>query len=602
MESGSENSFAWTDTSSDSFNSSTKDATEVNSFEKIGLDNNHKMKGKEKKSFSKNKNEEDNEINIKEEHSEVNNMKHLKKKKIKLEPESDSDITNKIKINQFEINGNQPDSQNSETYDETFLDMKVKLEESTLPTTTKKKKSKKKRRSSIVSNVSSTSTKLKCDTHDELINGTNHNNLAESESETGKTKSKKKKKKTQEISQNSDEEIEDKIEIGETTISKQDVSYKTLHQHNTVNHSVVTENHSIEDESDENSCNEISAIKCDNDITHTISFIDKSTTGKALNISVSETSISSPDKQAPNKVPRTISLNITDPTKQRTPRISERLLFEEDDHLDHLESSPEQDKDYTSSKNTKKTKQFLKGNPNLKLVTQQLYNSNLTQDDEVWILKCPKEIDVSSFAGKKINIHGKCKIKFDGQTYDGSAEDDIQSNTLTVLTMEHNNYKINNLPLNGIISLRKRIPKAHFHDDNVMVNNQTNFIPLPETKCRHPLFGSNYKKALKIPASIAERLNVQDNIETTLKTEKRKKKKHKSDKNTLEQENPVIQDTVMKTEPDLTTNVSEKKKKKKRKISVDGDAAPKKKRIKHDPESAEAWESEKAIEENLFNY
>ncbi|XP_026729866.1 uncharacterized protein LOC113495375 [Trichoplusia ni] len=579
MDSGSENSFAWTDTSSDSFNSSSKDAAEVDSlsFKKGGLNSHHTMKNKEKNRI--NKNEEECQINIKKENSEVSSNSSHKKKKIKLEPDSDTDKNKRNnRVNDFEINGNQHESQQSGPYDETFLDMKVKQEESTV--TTKKKKSKKKRRCSVDSDVSTTSTKLRGRTNNELNSNSSYSNLPESEPESGKTKSKKKKKKSKEICHKSDEDIEDKLEIGETTICKQDVSYATQNNHSIVNHSLVTDNHSMEDESDESGCNEISAIKCDTDTTHTISFINNSTTSKN---------------------PKTVSLNITEPTKERTPRISERILFESEDD-DNMEDSTKCGDDYNSNQNMKKTKQFLKGNPNLKLVSEKNY-TNLTQDDEIWILKCPKEIDIRSFAGKNINFHGKCKIKFDGQTYDGNAEGDIQSNTVTVLTMEHNKYKIKNLPLNGIIGLRKRIPKAQFHDDNVMVNNQTNFIPLPETKCRHPLFGSNYKKALKIPASIAERLIMQDSIEAPLKAEKRKKKKHKSDKNAVDQETPETQEGIMKIEPDITIDASEKKKKKKRKISDDAGPAPKKlKRIKHDPESAEAWESEKAIEENLFNF
>ncbi|KAJ8732397.1 hypothetical protein PYW07_014996 [Mythimna separata] len=572
MESSSENSFAWTDTSSDSTSMAADDMND-------NSNKNDEKETKDKKSRKKHGNLsvslEPNAV-IKEEKTyfETKSNSSVKKEPIKVEPDSDNDKRKKKKkIKNLEINGNHNDSQDSISYDESYLNMKVKQESSVSSSTKHKKKKKRKRSSSIDLSTAQLNSHENNSSSETYNDNVTLQEETEKDVEIRKIKKKKKSKKKYD-SDTQIPEVEEKMDVDETVVNNYSKGKDS--------DSFVTDNTALQEENEESGGDEISVIKCnDSHTTHTLSFINKSIDeGQNFNKKL-------------------------EAAKHRKQRLSDRIRFEDDDDDDddtNIQSSHVNHAS-NSENNKKQLKQFLKNNPNLKQISQTYNNSlSVTQDDEIWVLKCPKEINIKDFDKTTLNIHGRCKIKVGGQSYEGSAEEE-QSDTLSLLTMEQNKYKIRNIKLNGIINLRKRIPKAHFRDDNIMVNNQTNFIPLPETKCRHPLFGSNYKKALKIPAAIAERLNVQDTEDTLLRAAKRKKKKKLKETNTAQQDDPQvdINDITMKTEPEFL-EVREKKKKKRKLMDDEGPAPKKVKRIKHDPESAEAWESEKAIEENLFNF
>lgn len=527
---------------------------------------------------------------IKEEDETYIEIKSSLKKKInRIEPDSDNDTHKKNKIMSLLTNGDQHDSQDSISYDESYLNLKVKQEESA--SYLKKHKKKKRKHESIDSSTNPLSQE------NDLSSEINHDNVTsieeiENNAEINETKKKKKNKSKKHYGADDlPQDIEEKMDFEETVVKK---NCKGNHTH-----SFVKENTTFQEESDLSGCDEISAIKCDDSHSpHAISFINKSIGHANTKVNCND-NLNISNKQAGNVTEPDFNKKL-EATELRKQRISDRIRFEDDDDDDHTNTEPSHVEHESHSDSNAKLKHFLNTNPNLKLLSQKITNkTNLTRDDEIWILKCPREINIKDFESTALNINGKCKIKIGGQTYEGSAGEE-QSETIPLLIMEQNKYKIRNFPLNGIINLRKRIPKAHFRDDNIMVNNQTNFIPLPDTKCRHPLFGTNYKKALKIPTAIAERLNVKDTEDNMIRTAKRKKKKNKKDNHTSEQVDPQS-DVTMKTEPELS-DMREKKIKKRKNIDDEGPAPKKMKRIKHDPESAEVWESEQAIEENLFNF
>uniref|UniRef100_A0A2A4J9E9 Uncharacterized protein n=1 Tax=Heliothis virescens TaxID=7102 RepID=A0A2A4J9E9_HELVI len=582
MDSSSENSFAWTDTSSDSFNSASMAGDSENIQEDKNID--HIIKKKKDKKLSRtqvnaNSVELQSKLDIKEETEyciNINNGKD-KKKKIKVEPDSENE-KGKKKPTQLEHNGN-PNQTSS--YDEAFLDMKVKQEE--VLSSSKHKKKKKKRTSSLDHSCNNSSSET-CTENVTLKH--------DSESDSEMSKSKKKKKKSKKKYGSDNDKIGQNIDIEESANKKE----KPYSKHNETYTSVV-DNNTLQDESEESGYDEISAIKCDDSHSlHTISLINKSVEDENTEINHNSELISKLDKKSKPEP----ESNKPSVVNRRTQSISDRIRFEDDEDTNIESSQLEHDNYSHNNKKSSKLKQFLKANPNLKMITDTFNNNrNLTLDDEIWILKCPKDIDINNFHDTTLNIFEKCKIKVGGQSFEGSTEE--QSGTISLLTMERSGSKIKSVPLRGIVNLRKRIPKAHFRDDNIMMNDQTNFIPLPETKCRHPLFGSNYKKALKIPAAVAERLNVQHSEKS--RTEK-KKKKNKKDKSLSEQvcTEEEQSDIIMKPDPENLVTKLEKKKKKRKIVDDEGPVPKKIKRVKHDPESAEAWESEKAIEENLFNF
>ncbi|KOB64032.1 Uncharacterized protein OBRU01_24595, partial [Operophtera brumata] len=309
--------------------------------------------------------------------------------------------------------------------------------------------------------------------------------------------------------------------------------------------------------------------------------IDEDTDGRKQNVDAS--------------VNRSGSFNNLRESVKRTPTISERIQFEEDESSDVNQRQTTKTSTKSSNLNI-----FLKENLNLKPFPGTLNaKSVLTVDDDVWIVTCPKEVDVDAFENKEFTLEGKCKLKLNGQTYEGTV--DNESGNMSMLSSEQSTFVIKTLLVKGCLNFRKRIPKSHIQDD-VMLNNQTNFIPLPETKCRHPLFGTGYRRAIRLPASVAGRLHAHPG-------------RHHKQRGAPSQEcsDPFIRSTKAEFssessvkpefESDQTQTVSIKKNKKKRKHSYSKEALPREtKRIKHNLESAEAWESEQAIEENLFNF
>lgn len=272
-------------------------------------------------------------------------------------------------------------------------------------------------------------------------------------------------------------------------------------------------------------------------------------------------------------------------TSLRRSKICDRIQFEDEIEMNgHVSDSSEVTE-------PKKIRRYLKSNPHLKPVSITEVKLLISKDDDVWILHCPQGIDITQLENSDITVDEKCKMKIDGQTFHGNL--DTEFNSITVLNYHKMKPVIKNLSINGMVNFRKKIPRPHYYEDNVVVNNQTNFIPLPDTKCRHPLFGSDYKRAIKIPTAVKARLRaVQDEeLEEVqeVKCERKRKKKHKKEK-------------IVVDECDVVDNKAEVPRKKRKHLHIDEEEpAPKKsKKIKHDPDKV--WESEEAIKESLFNF
>ncbi|KAI5638658.1 DNA-directed RNA polymerase I subunit RPA34.5 domain-containing protein [Phthorimaea operculella] len=321
----------------------------------------------------------------------------------------------------------------------------------------------------------------------------------------------------------------------------------------------------------------------------------KKTNEKATKISENRTSItekdSSDDDVARN---RNTDVSMESPSKSKNAikkpaRISERLQFEDDENVVTARNESSENDSQQSSK----MRRFLKANPHLQSI-QCISNSDsvISKDDDVWLFHCPHEVDVSSLKDTDISLDNKCKIKIDSQTYIGHVENEI--NSTAILTFEHNRPVIKSVQLQGVVNFKKRIPKPHLFEDNIIENRQTNFIPLPDTKCRHPLFGPDYKNATKIPSSIKSRLQNSDSETSIPKTEK-KKKKRKHVENDERDMGVDVPDGIVEEKPSRKRHHSEI-------VDTDQPVKKKYKKIKKEKNSGESWDSEKAIEDNLFNF
>ncbi|XP_046960877.1 WASH complex subunit 2-like [Vanessa cardui] len=558
----SDDSFIWSDASKDSdtmdFDIKQEDSDnhkDDNSVE----DRSHKQKNKAKKRKY-------------EESNELNGTIDRKPKVIKSEPDSDIDTPRKKKKKKHH---NQNEEIQESDFDDSYLNYKVKQEQVSFlepaPVKSKKKKKAKKNSESFSSeDLDSTSQEvdtdtpklLKAEAEDSQI-GDKSNPLEEEVVE----KKKKKKSKNKSIDapvlnddyENSDENFQAKKKIKR---KKSDVEINS-------NSFDRTEDSQIEE------------ISCINNSALNNNFIDDEQIKENSNGDVNFEST----KIEPNTDHSVTSNN--KPTKQ-VPKILERLRFEDEDSID---SAPKENDDETNL--SKHLRSFFNANKNLSLITPKAHaESAITEDDEIWIINGPHELNVKDFKGIRIKLDTKCKLKFNGQSYDSIIDNCIMK--APILSHNKNKLFVKNVPVNYSINLRKRIPKAHIPEENVTVNNQMNFIPLPETKCRHPLFGINYKKATKISPAINERLN---NTVIEL-SNKEKRKKHKKEKSKVEVESEV----EIKPQTETISIVSTKKKRKRKSSTKDEHVAKKAKYIKNEPDSTDVWDSEQAIEKNLFDF
>ncbi|CAK1552430.1 unnamed protein product [Leptosia nina] len=451
---------------------------------------------------------------------------------VKEESESDSKHTIKTETKGI-LSPNKID-----TYDESYLNLRIKEEESTIVENGKRKKNKKKRRSER--ETSDTDITIKSPKIDEM--DVDSVNLSK----------------------------EDKVKDNETSKMNAPINFES--DENIRHHKPKKKKKRKASYSEDCSIAENSQ----NDITHS----------SDAEIKVLENGYAS-DKQSHNNTKHSNqSCNVTN--------ISTTLHFEEDVSSIDLNHSTE----YTESEkvNSKQIRKYLKNNPYLQPVSSKSKpDSIITNNDDIWLLKCPRDIDILNLKGVCVKMNDKTKLKIDGKAYLSTIESSLCQ--LSVMTFYNKTESvIKSIKANGCIVIKNKVPRLHIPENETMVNNQRNFIPLPETKCRHPLFGVNYKKSIKLPTDIVQRLhndacyNEEDNVTPVTK----KKKKHKKNKH-QSQEQSLVEE--IKTEEVLP---SKKKKKRKHSESID-DTPVKAKRMKHNPE-APTWDSEKAIAETLFNF
>lgn len=512
----------------------------------------------------------DNYLNIRvkqEQESFVDSTDTSSKKKNKHKKDSDL-ILNGLKAQhasqqiETEECGNKDNSEMDQIDD--YLHFRVKQEQASFvePSDVKLKK-KKKSKKSLDTSVS--------DNYDlQSSESVNHKNDSELDMETYvkeedgeyKKKKKKNKKKHQEEEQVNSEESESY----NNKISKHVISTNKLVSSEN-NKSDVTQNTSDDMSVDEDIIDKDTSVESKHREENKIANISKGRKSKS-----SESSDNSDRAQ----------------TKQNK-SISDRLKFEDDDTTDYSSVPNKVDENWP-----RQITNFVKFKKNITHATFNVQEDHfVSEDDDIWIVKCPHEFDIKDFLNVNLTLDNKCKIKLNGQTYEGVLDDSIQRVPILAYGDTKNKPVVKNMPVVGLTKFRKRIPKAHIPDQGMLPASQNTFIPLPETKCRHPLFGANYKKAIKIPSAVAERLNghnasVQE--PSLMDTCKPKKKKHKKEKCKVEN------DSHNETE---AAPAAKKKRKRKHSDEVDGGGG---KRVKRDSDSAEAWDSEQAIKNNLFGF
>ncbi|XP_031767382.2 myb-like protein X isoform X2 [Galleria mellonella] len=512
---------------------------EINHNKKDENDGLEKIRKKENNQTIKTEFEKSNKRKVKQYLNDSDENNSPKKKRIKIEVESDTDFYKKkdrkgkdVSIDVSQISSIHPDNYD----DEYYLDIKVKQEITDKNIKVKKKYSK---------------------------SSFDLNNQSENEILPKSSEINKQKKSNHHLNESVNRHIVNEDSASET-------SEANFGQNK--NEKYVMYNHNDTD-------NKSEKLKTQQDYTKNAN--------KIKSEAISRDSISSED----------ISSNEENTNKKHIERksLQQSLTFVNGNNFeDENESIHEEHRKKEKTTYSTIFKTISKGNDNLKpVLNKNQKNSIISNDDEIWILKWPQKIDVKTLTKNEITLGSKCKIKINDNTYCGSIENNV--NKVTVMSLQQDNYVINNLNLNGIINFRKRIPKLHLQDDVSLTKNQPNFAFLPEANCRHPLFGSDFKRALKQPHFVANQLK--ENETEILMMQDENRKKHKKLKKHLKEE---------KDEENITieTEYDAHKKSRKRKYSDNKSkhSTKKMKVLSSNPESAEAWKSEKAIEETLFNF
>lgn len=504
-----------------------------------------------------------------EETATINESEEEKPKRIKSEPESDFDAPKKKKKKKSKEDSNINESQLSNNSDDSYLNYLVKKEQNSFaePAPVKSKKKKRHKRDS----ETVTSEELDDQNHDI---STEENHIENGVKEEIKSKKKKNKKNKHEANTSTDDcEPDDKIESDDNFKAKKKLKKKK--QENIINSTSY-------DKSEIPQISQIEDISAIDSSTLVNNYLDDDQS--KVNVDVNDMS----QDIEPNTSPHPDTSNSNKVNKSH--KIADRLRFEDEDSVDY--TLKENVDDTKSSKNLKK---FIESNSNFSIVKASAEKGTmLTPNDEIWIIKAPHDLNVQDFAGINMKIGERNKLKINGQTYDLVSDDSIKK--APILMCDKNKINIPHVPINSVINVHKRIPKAHIPEENIMVNHQPNFIPLPETKCRHPLFGVNYRKATKIAPSVAERLK-DTVVSSPVNDERVKKKKHKKEKRKLELES----ESEMKP-LDEEASVIAPKKKRKRKSSIKEEPVTKKAKYVNNEDTGDVWESEQAIEKNLFDF
>ncbi|XP_045446302.1 MATH and LRR domain-containing protein PFE0570w-like [Melitaea cinxia] len=556
----SDDSFAWSDASKDSddMDVNKKDETEESgiSYKKSLQEKLFKDEEQEPKKKSKKRKHE--------ETATINESEEEKPKPIKSESESDFDAPKKKKKKKSKDDSNINESQQSNNSDDSYLNYLVKQEQTSFaePAPVKSKKKKRHKRDSEMV----TSEELDNHNHDK---STDKNDIENGVKEEIESKKKKNKKSKHEANTSTDD-----FEPSDDNL-KPKKKLKKKKQENIINSTSY-------DKSEIPQISQIEDISAIDSSTLVNNYLDDDQS----KVNVDENDMSQEIESNTSTCPDTSSSNKV----KKSHTIADRLRFEEEDSVDY--TLKENVDDTKLSKNLKK---FIESNSNLSIVKASAEKGTmLTPNDEIWIIKAPHDLNVQDFAGINMKIGGRNKLKINGQTYDLVSDDSIEK--APILMCDKNKIYIPHVPINSIINVQKRIPKAHIPEENVMVNYQPNFIPLPETKCRHPLFGVNYRKATKIAPSVAERLK-DTVVSSPVNDERVKKKKHKKEKRKLELES----ESEMKP-LDEEASVISSKKKRKRKSSIKEEPVTKKAKYVNNEDTGDVWESEQAIEKNLFDF
>ncbi|XP_002133440.1 uncharacterized protein [Drosophila pseudoobscura] len=126
------------------------------------------------------------------------------------------------------------------------------------------------------------------------------------------------------------------------------------------------------------------------------------------------------------------------------------------------------------------------------------------QTHEAWLLQCPKSLDPSALEGRRIKMPGR---RFVGGLQVRCVEYSTPSSESIGYTNVKGKNRVRKFPLSGVVVLSKRLNVAQ-----PGANEEANSFPTTATPpsfvmpVRHPFFGRDYKKRIKVTKAISRHL------------------------------------------------------------------------------------------------
>ncbi|XP_063620932.1 serine/arginine repetitive matrix protein 2-like [Cydia splendana] len=324
-------------------------------------------------------------------------------------------------------------------------------------------------------------------------------------------------------------------------------------------------------------------------------------------ITFEEDSQSGPEPSAPAQ-------NVTQrkplPVERR--RISERITFE--DSNSEPERAAEPPAPGRVSADSGRLGRFLRAHAHMHPVLGDFPpGAAITANDDIWIVRCPRDLPVGALKGITLDVDFKSKVKIGGQAYEATPAAASGDERVAVLApaARGRGFCVRAVRLRGELRLRARLPRPSA--PRTQGDGEPERIPLPDTRPRHPLLGAGFERPL--PAEVKRRLaaasarteRVVDEVDSDARREKKKKKKKHEERPEPEPE----------PEPEVEPEPERKKRKRKhssrherepRDSERDLESPPRKKKVKKEKkekkrrDDAAVWDSERAIEESLFNF
>lgn len=135
---------------------------------------------------------------------------------------------------------------------------------------------------------------------------------------------------------------------------------------------------------------------------------------------------------------------------------------------------------------------------------------DITSDDEIYLIQCPKTIDIERLNGTKIKSTGKKTITekdFIVEIESNAFGDHVNFSTLLCneRSKKSKNIQAISFQPTGFIKIQKRVDEIGL--PAVIEHTTQTFVPYPkDLKIRHPIHGYNYENIIQLPDKIKERI------------------------------------------------------------------------------------------------